>query len=135
MKKFSTNYIWVICLILGENSLEGELELRGGIYSFIPLDATAKLKFNQKKTGQYRSPFDPYEIEITISNTAFGDRMPRVNIGNERIKGNWLNRHYTICIQCNLSILFVLPILKLATNPHIYRYWGFWRGYQGNDQS
>lgn len=74
---------------LDDPSLEGEIELVGGNRGpHTPIDATVKLKFKQIKAGQYRSPLDPYEMELSFTNVRSGGRHRSriVEIGDEHIK-------------------------------------------------
>lgn len=52
----------------GDNKLTGEFELVGGRHSGVPIDASVKVKFEQVKSGQYASPLDPYELELSFTN-------------------------------------------------------------------
>ena len=59
-----------------------------------PIDATIKLKYKRPKTGQWGSPLDPYDIELSfknlyIANSGYGriSYHNDINIGRERIRG------------------------------------------------
>jgi len=71
---------------LDDPTFEGELEVAGGRHTGVPIDASVKLKFKQIKVGQYKSPLDPYELELAFTNKPSGDRIRTVYIGDERIK-------------------------------------------------
>ena len=81
-------------MIAGDNSMTAEFELVGGRYSGVPVDVSVKVKFQQLKSGQYASPLDPYELELSLTNKPNGVGLgvggPKryVDIGDERIKGN-----------------------------------------------
>ena len=56
-----------------------------------PIDAKIKLKYKRVQSGQYASPFDPYDVEISFNNmfldTGRFARMEELHIGGEWIKG------------------------------------------------
>lgn len=73
----------------GDNEVTGEFTLVGGEHSGVPVDAIVKVKFQQVKSGQYASPLDPYELEITLTqklDMGLAELAEAVNIGDELMK-------------------------------------------------
>jgi len=72
--------------------LEGKLEFVGGISgrSGLPIDAVIKLKYKRIQSGQYASPLDPYDVELSFDNTYLNSgrygRSGEIHIGGEYIK-------------------------------------------------
>ena len=59
-----------------------------------PIEATIKLKYKRPQTGQWASPLDPYDIELSLQNLYIansryvGHRWRQgIHIGGEWIKG------------------------------------------------
>ena len=77
-------------MIAGDNQVTGEFTLVGGEHSGVPVDAIVKVKFQQVKSGQYASPLDPYELELSLNNKPDWSRGMAIDIGDELIRGNQL---------------------------------------------
>jgi len=86
--------------------LEGKLEFVGGHrlndFGNLPIDAVIKLKYKRIQSGQYASPFDPYDIELSMDNSYLATRHGRggaIHIGGENIKDpKYLNMAIKIMI-------------------------------------
>ena len=97
----------MVIMIAGDNEVTGEFTLVGGEHSGVPVDAIVKVKFQQVKSGQYASPLDPYELEITLTqklDMGLAELAEAVNIGDELMKGNQLVCCCAIC-YCNILML------------------------------
>ena len=86
-----------IFLFIDGPDLEGKLEFVGGksgrksYHIGLPIDAVIKLKYKRIQSGQYASPLDPYDIELSFDNTYLNSgrygRSGEIHIGGEYIKG------------------------------------------------
>ena len=72
--------------------LEGTLELVSNKPK-TPIETTIKLKYKRPKTGQWASPLDPYDIEITFINL-MSSRFSEIDIGGEWVKG--IDNHFLL---------------------------------------
>ena len=82
--------------------LEGTLELVSN-QPKTPIETTIKLKYKRPKTGQWASPLDPYDIEITFINLMNSLRSvgSEVDIGGEWVKG--IDNHFLLNIKICLT--------------------------------
>ena len=84
-----------------------------------PIDATIKLKYKRPKTGQWGSPLDPYDIELSfknlyIANSRYG------GYGSIHIGGEWIKGIENIFIVCS-DMLSSFVVLKSVVKYDIYQ--------------
>ena len=88
--------IFSLCEIINSNlclesEFEGELEVVGGDNRrTFPVDANIKVTYKRPKDGQYASPMDPHDLELSFTNKINARSGMEWGFADERMTGKEL---------------------------------------------